>query len=197
MGAQGRDEKGQTPRDQIGGSERRRRIRHQLRLDAGEIGEHQRCQRGARAGTERARVQLSGMRPGIVDQVLDAAERRRRRHQQHVLRARHQHDGLEILDRIETLHRRQGHVHGQRLRAEMQRIAVRGGLRRRDGSDIAAAPAAVLHHDALAPGLGELLRDDAAERVDAAAGAEGDDDADGAIGIGLRRCAPVRSEDRS
>ena len=77
----------------------------------------------------------------------------------------------------------------------MQRVAVGrrlgGGLR----ADIAAGAGAVLHHDVLAPGLGELLRDDAAERVDGAAGRERDDHAHRAVGIALRFDARVRSDD--
>ena len=128
------------------------------------------------------------MRLGVVDQFLDGAERRVGRHHEDVLRGRDPHDGLEVLDRIETLHRRERDVDRQHLSAEVKRIAVSRRLRRRL-TDIAAGAGAILHAHRLAPGIAQLLRDDTAERIDGAPGSERDDDADGSVGIGLRRCA--------
>ena len=82
----------------------------------------------------------------------------------------------------------------------MQRIAVGRRLRGRGGADIAAGAGAVLDHHVLAPGLAELLRHDAAERVDGAAGGKRNQDADRPVGIGLRhgvgRPAKNRGDDR-
>src|SRR4029077_5830132 len=81
--------------------------------------------------------------------------------------------------------------------------AVRRRLRRGGGADIAAGAGAGLHEHRLAPGFAQLLRHDAAERIDGAAGGERDDDAHGAVGIGLRgcrrrrfdKCRPERHQD--
>jgi hypothetical protein len=53
-------------------------------------------------------------------------------------------------------------------------------------TDIAAAARPVLDHDVLAPGFGQLLREDAPEGVDGAAGGERDHHAHGPVGIALR-----------
>ena len=165
-----------------------------LELDAGEIAEQDCGEVPAGAGAERGVVQLAGMRLGVVDQVRHRAERGIRRHQQHILRGRNQHDRVEILERIEVLARLQRDVDPQRLRAEMQGIAVGRGLRRSRGADIAAPARPVLDHHVLAPGLGELLREDAAQRVDGAAGRERNQNADRAVGIGLGACAAVHRQ---
>ena len=158
-------------------------------LHAGKVAEQRGREMTARADAERSIVQLARMRPGVVDQFLDGAERRVGRHHEDVLRGRDPHDGLEVLDRIETLHRRERDVDRQHLSAEVKRIAVSRRLRRRRRTDIAAGAGTILHEHRLAPGLAQLLRDDTAERIDGAPGSECDDDADGSVGIGLRRCA--------
>jgi hypothetical protein len=167
-----------------------------LELDAGEVAEHDGGEMAAGAGAERGVIQFPGMRLGVVDQLLDRMKRRIRRHHQHVLRGRDQHDGVEVLDRIELLARLQRHVDGERLRAEMERIAVGRGLRRRRGADIAAGARTVLDDDVLPPRFGELLREDAPERVDGAAAGKCDQHAHGPVGIALRQCirAPSRGE---
>src|SRR5262249_19536736 len=70
------------------------------------------------------------------------------------------------------------------------------GLRRRRGADIAAGARTVLDDDVLPPRLGELLREDAPERVDGAAARKRNDYAHRAVGIALRPCvrAPSRGE---
>jgi len=127
---------------------------------------------------------------------LVPVQRRVRRHHQHVLRGRDQHDGVEVLDRIELLARLQRYVDGKRLRAEMERIAVGRGLRRGRGADIAAGARTVLDDDVLPPRFGELLREDAPEHVDGAAARKRNEHVHGPVGIALRRCvrAPSRNE---
>ena len=93
--------------------------------------------------------------------------------------------GSKIAHRIETLVRRDGDVDRERLRAEVQRVAVGRRLRGLRRADIAAGAGAVLDHDLLAPHLAELLADDARQRVERAAGAEGDHHAHGFVGVGL------------
>src|SRR5262249_5588398 len=109
---------------------------------------------------------------------------------------RDQHDGVEVLDRIELLARLQRHVDGERLRAEMERIAVGRGLRRGRRADIAAGARAVLDDDVLPPRFGELLRENAPERVDGAAARTRDQQAHRPVGIALRPRirAPSRDE---
>jgi hypothetical protein len=108
------------------------------------------------------------------------------RHHQDVLRGRDRDDGLEIPARIEARHRRHGDIGGERLGAEMDRVAVGRCLRGRDGAEIAGRAAAILDHHGLAPLLGELLRQDAPEGVDGAAGRERQHHAHRPGRIGLR-----------
>jgi hypothetical protein len=168
-----------------------------LERDAGKFAEHDGGEVPAGAGAERGVVQFPGMRLGVIDQLLDRAKRRIRRHQQDVLGGGDQHDGIEVLDRVELRARLQRHVDRERLRAEMERVAVRRRLRRGGGADVAASARAVLDDDVLPPRLGELLGDDAAERVDGAAGGKRDQHAHGPLGIALRRCARIGREQRS
>src|SRR5262249_15442054 len=87
-------------------------------------------------------------------------------------------------------------VDGERLRAEMERITVGRGLRRGRSADIAAGARTVLDDDVLPPRFGELLREDAPERVDGAAARKRDDHAHRPVGIALRPRvrAPSRGE---
>ena len=110
--------------DQVVHALRHLAVGHVLHLGAGDIHEqHGREVRG-RADADRVVVQLAGIGLGVVDHLLDRLERRHGRDLEHLARARHQHDRLEALDRIERGRRRQRHVHRQRLRAEVQRVAV-------------------------------------------------------------------------
>ena len=123
-----------------------------LEFYVGEIAEQHGGEMGAGPGPERAVVELAGVLPGGVDELLDGMKRRGQRHQQHVLRGADQNDGIEICDRIEIPARLERHVHREALRAEMQRIAVGRRFRRRRGPDIAAAARTVLDEDILSPG---------------------------------------------
>src|SRR6266853_200498 len=58
-------------------------------------------------------------------------------------------------------------------------------LRDQFGCDIAAGPGAVLDHDLLAPGFGELLAQGAREDIARAARGEADDETDGLLRPGL------------
>ncbi len=160
-----------------------------LKLDAGKVAEHDRGEMSAGARAKRGIIEFSGMRLGVVDQFLDRAKWRIRRYEQDILGGRHQHDRIEIRDRVEILARLQGHVHGEALRAEMQCVAVGCRFRRRRGADVPARTWTVLDDDVFPPRLGELLRENAAERVDRAAGRKRNHDAHGTLGIILPRCA--------
>jgi hypothetical protein len=84
----------------------------------------------------------------------------------------------------------------ERLRTKVQRVAVGCGFRGGRGADIAAAARPVLDDDVLTPGLAELLRQDAAQRIDRTAGGERNQNAHGSVGIGLRRCGAVHRQRR-
>ena len=96
------------------------------------------------------------MRLGVIDDVLDRMERRIRRHHQHILAGRHQNDRREIFDRIEFAAWRDGHVRRDELAAEADRVAVRRGLRRRRGADIAAGAGTIFDENRLAPRVESL-----------------------------------------
>src|SRR5262249_4082784 len=68
-----------------------------LELDTREVAEHDGGEMPAGAGPERGVIQFAGMRLGVVDQLLDRVKRRVRRHHQHVLRGRDQHEGSKSL----------------------------------------------------------------------------------------------------
>src|SRR5262249_47549756 len=70
-------------------------------------------------------------------------------------------------------------------------------LRRRRGADIAAGARAVLDDDVLPPRFGELLRQDAPERVDGAAARKRNQHAHGALGVALRQRIRAPSRDES
>jgi hypothetical protein len=82
----------------------------------------------------------------------------------------------------------------ERLRTKVQRVAVGCGFRGSRGANIAAAARPVLDDDVLTPGLAELLRQDAAQRIDRTAGGERNQNAHGSVGIGLRACASVHRQ---
>ena len=77
----------------------------------------------------------------------------------------------------------------ERREREEQRVAVGRALGDVVGADDARARRPVLHHEALPQALAQVLRQDAADDVGAAAGREGDDHAHRARGIVLGRRA--------
>src|SRR6266536_4468108 len=113
------------------------------------------------------------------------------------LRACHQHElgGDELRHRDEVAHDVEGEraIDGgaDRRAVRVLQDGVTVGRRFRDGvgGDIAARPRTVLDDDRLAQRFGELGADHASERVDSAAGDEGDHDADRLARIGLTKCA--------
>ncbi len=165
-----------------------------LQLDAGDLREQHARQMRARAWAKRRISELSGPRLGVVDEIAHRLVRRVRRHHQHVLRGRDQHDRLKVAHRIEALVRRDGDVDGERLRAEVQRVAIRRRLGGGRGAEIAAGAGAVLDHDGLAPFIRQLAGQDAPERVDRSASRESDHEPHGLVGIGLGGCGKDRSD---
>ena len=170
MAAERRQEHRDAARHDVGRRLGHGGIGHVLELDAGEVAEQDGGEMPAGAGAERGVVQFAGMRLGVVDQFLHRPERRVRRHQQDILRGGHQHDGVEVLERIELLARLQRDVDAQRLRAEMQRIAVRRGLRRHPAPILPPPPGRFSITTFWPQVSPSLLRQDAAQRVDGAAG---------------------------
>ena len=154
-------------------------------------------QMAAGADAERTIGQLAGIGLGGGDQLGRGLVGRVLANHQHVLRAADVDDGIEILDGIESGCRRERDIRRQRLAAHVQRVAigrrVRGGRR----ADVARAAGPVVDDDALFPFFAELVGNDTGQRVDGATRAEGDDDANGVVGIGLGARWKGQSERRS
>ncbi len=130
-------------------------------------------------------VDLAGGPLRRGDDVGDGALLNARMDDQHI-----GHDGGEE-DRPEGLHgvvgqaREEARIGGVGARVEEDRVAIGLGGRHRIGADRAAGAAAVLDDEAAAGQGRELLEEDAADRVGAAAGRIGHDDAHRAGGPGL------------
>ena len=154
-----------------------------LHRDAGHLAEQDRRQMAARADAKRRIGQLPRMRLGVGHDVADRVERRIRRYQQHILPGRHQIHRCKIRGRIEALHRRNGDIRRHELAGEQKSVAVRRGPRGDRRADIAAGAGTVLDHRRLAPGGAQFLHQDAAQRVDTAAGRKRNDQPHGAIRI--------------
>jgi hypothetical protein len=75
-----------------------------------------------------------------------------------------------------------GH-HERGVAAHQQRVAVGWRLRAALGRDVAARAGDVLDHDRLAPGLGELVGEEASGHIRRGAGREADQDAYGLFGV--------------
>jgi hypothetical protein len=143
-----------------------------------------------RAVARRGVVQVRPLRLGVGEKFLEGVDRQHRRVDEHKQRIHRQHrHRCEIFHRV-VAERHQVRIGGDvGVAAHHQRIAVGRGARHRFGADAAVRADAVLDHHRLADAFGELRADDARREIGAAAGGKGDDDADGAHGIVLRRCA--------
>ena len=138
------------------------------------------------AVTLRGEIELARMRFGKRDQLLHGGRlllRRHRQHQRHGGDERDRHETVRIVG--ELLVKRL--VDGERRRiGEQQRIAVRRGLGRLFGADIAAGAGPVVDDHRLAPFLRQLLRHHAHQRVGRGARRRRHDDLDRPRRIGLR-----------
>ena len=130
-------------------------------------------------------IELAGLRLGVGEQFL------RRMHRQFRIDGEHIGAGGEDRDRHEILHRVERllvepRIDRMRDRDDEERVAVGRGLGGEIGADHAAGAGAIVDEDLLAEVLAELVGDDAADDVVAAAGRERDDQADRS-GWGSRR----------
>ena len=124
---------------------------------------------------------------GERQQFLDRMHRHGRIDGQHIGAGGDDADRHEVLHRIERLLVDPG-VDGVRDGNDQKRVAVGGRLCGEIGADDAAGAAAVIDKDLLAQSLAELIGDDAADHVVAAARRERDDHADRAARIIVRGC---------
>ena len=151
-----------------------------------------------RAAAGRGDRQPSGLGMGERDELLVGRDRG--------LEGRGEHEGdrLDRPDRDEIPHRIVAEVleHGGpggdgAARAEQQRVTVGRRLGHRGGSDPARGACAVFDDDLLAERVGQLLRDQTAGDVDAAAGRKRHDQGDLTGGIVLSHRRVQRSERNS
>ena len=118
----------------------------------------------------RAEGELAGIRLGIGDEFLRGVDRQRRVDDEHVRRDRDQRDRREVLDRVvRHLRVEAGVDRVRRQRSHQDRVAVGRRFRNEIGADVAARAGAVVHHNALAPRVAQLLRDRAADDVERSA----------------------------
>ena len=123
------------------------------------------------------KIELARIRLRVRHQVPDRIDRQRRVDDQHVGGEGDQRDRREVPDRVVRHLRVQAGVHRVRgQRTHHHRVAVRRRLRHGVGADVAAGPRLVLDDDALAPRLGELLRDRPADGVQRSARRERHDE---------------------
>jgi len=105
-------------------------------------------------------------------------------------------DRLDVAEKIEIELVIQRRVDGVCRRDKQKRVAVGCRLGGEVGADDAAGAAAVIDEDLLAEPFAELVGDDAADHVVAAAGRERDDHADRAARIIVRGGRPGESRQR-
>ena len=156
-------------------------------VDAGRVLEHFHGQMQRVADAARAVIELARLGAGARDQVLDRADARFRACHQHQSRTGDLGDGREILLSVE----RQAFVKRRRDRGAggvlQDRVAVGRGLGDRIGAKDAAGAGFVFDDHRLADLLRQLHAHEAGQHVDRAARRERHDQADGAVGIALRR----------
>ncbi len=133
-------------------------------------------------------IVFAGAGLGLRDHALDVLGIEfRRRHQ-------HQRHGADLRGHIEALHGIIGQLlverarHRMRIAQHQNRVTVLVRLRDRVGAERRARAGLVLDHEILTERLLQLLRDDAADDVGAAAGAIGHQKFDGARRPFLRAC---------
>ena len=148
-----------------------------------------RCEDVPRPG--RAVGELAGVGLGVVDHLLERLHADGRMDDEAADEVADPADGREVLRRV-VGRLAQQRLHGERrVGREQKRVAVGRGLGRRLGADDAARPAAVLDHELLAEGLGELVGPGPADEIGGAARRVGEDQLDRPLRPALRlRPAP-------
>ena len=102
------------------------------------------------ADTRRPVGQLCGLLARELDEFLHGADTQRGVHDQNIRQRGEQRDRRKILDEVETEIGRDHAVDGVGDGALQQRVAVLRCMRDEIAGDVAAGPAAVLHHELLA-----------------------------------------------
>jgi hypothetical protein len=116
---------------------------------------------------------------------------------QHHRHGSNQADGREILARVVTGVGIETWIDRHRAGVtEQERVAVGLGLGDRPGAERAAGAAAVVDHDVLLERDRKLFRNDASDRIDAAARRERHDKRDGPRRPALRRCGRRQRRER-
>ena len=140
--------------------------------------------RAAVAGRAVAELARTGARR--LQEVGEGLEVGRRMGGEHVRRIHRQRDRREIALGIERHFLEQAGVDQQRIVPDHERVAVGLGLGDRAGGDVAAAARPVVDDHPVRPTLAQPLRQDAGERIEAAARCRGHHDAHRPRGIVLR-----------
>ena len=168
--------------------ERNALVRHVHEIDARLVLQHlARKVRLAAAAIGRI-VDAAGPVLREADQLRQICCRQRRIRDQELLQQHEHRDWREVALGVVRQLRIQVRVDGERgIGGEEHAVGVRWRFCDRIGGDDGVRAGPVLDHDGLCPGSGQLLRELAAEHVDAAAGWIGDDDANRFRRPGLRR----------
>ena len=141
----------------------------------------------ARAG--RGCRQLAGAHLGQCDQVFDVFHRQRRMRQQQQRKIHAARNDGEVAQGVVRQFAVNVRVDGQRSGGcAGDGVAVGGRGHQCLQADDAVGAGAVVDHHLLADALSELLPDDAAHEIHAAARWKGHDHADGFVGVGLCTC---------
>ena len=152
---------------------RRGLVGHDQRVDAGALQQPVRGQVLGAAGGHRAQRQPAGGGPGAGQQVGQAAQRRRGRHEQRQVEARQQAHRGEVALRVVGQLAEQRRRHRVAVAHQQQGVAVGRGLGHGLAGVDAAGAGPVVHHHRLAQLGGQALAQRAGGQVGDAAGSEG------------------------
>ncbi len=176
--------------DEIVHGEAQAPIWHQRRLDPAEHFKLHGCEMSDRADPRRRRGDLAGRGLGALDQVLDRRAFEILAHHEHIGSSRQQRDRgpARRIERHVLVEEAVGRDRPRR--SDHHRVTVRRRPEYLRRADIAGSAAKIFDHDRLTPFAAELVGDQPADGVGAAAGGIGDHDADGAAWERILRRAP-------
>ena len=173
--------------DQVGQRGTTALVRYVPHLDTGHRAEQLGRQVARSAAARGCKVEFVGFRFRERDQFAQVVRRHRRVDDQHPFAAADHRDRRETLDRVVgRLHQQRRHRMG--IGGYQDRVAIRGGLRDRVGSDHRIAARPVFHDHRLAQGLTQFVGDQPRQDVGVSSGRKRRDEADRFVGVGgLRR----------
>ena len=173
-------------------------VRNRLDVDSRCGLEHLHGQVQRVAGARHAVIECAGLGFCQRDQLRHRARRQFWATHQHELRSDELRHRDEVAHHVERQRAIDGGADRLPIRVLQDGVPVGRRLRDRVGRDIPARARTVLHDDRLAPRFGKLCAEHARERVDGAAGDEGNDDADRlariVLGDGIARVKRERRE---